>query len=610
MVKSALQKYETQLAAIWRIWTQLRKFSKLVLSTNPSHLMKLLEIAYLYGSSKRFWATNNPKYLSKALSAYFSLRGDWLQHVDRDLETGLEILGWVDGKSFPKIKVALSKYRVRRVFRPDVWYLKDGSGGFFSGFSIQAPMSDFSMILNLLGGAVPGFQIELPQDSLTKLAPSGVGRLESIAPLQGQLGLNWYSAFHISPRELTWIVEAAADKEVAELALASLSKFGDFDLGGEILRCIAKYCLVLGFIPAGIRVRGWSLTPIKKPKWVELEANSNSWARAEKSNVNPKYFQANNVSVTNGGVLLSEEGFLDWDSAQNPCLDFVAGNLDYVIGTAANMVMCFVRDVKEGNTFDNAILLGSRVDSNWFHFLIETLPRLLWLEGVLPPSIPVLVSKRIPATALEALNLVTKRDILLVDSGKATSVKTAFVAGPTVYHPDSQFLWNREDIIEVNLDSLLRLRETVLKKIQPRYTSLKTYWVRASSQRVVTNEGQVRKVLVREGYKVIDPADLTFEEQVRGIFESESLVTAGGASMSNFIFANDHASLTVLVSSYGSTYPMPKILASASGVAINYVSGRSCVWSRFSTLVERSHSSFRVSPRALIRELSNLSLSN
>lgn len=599
MDKSVLQKYETQLAAIWRLWSQFRRFSKLAFNTNPRHLKKLLEIANLYASNRRFWATNNPKYLSSALTSYFALRNDWLHQAGGHLNTGLEISGWSDRSSFLKIKRALGTNKIRRVFRPDVWYLRGGSGGFFSGFIIKAPLSEFSKIMNSLTTAGHAFEMKLPQDSITKLDPTSVGRLESINPRQGQRGLNWYSTFHISPRDFTWLVEAASDKEVAELALATFRQFGDFDFGGETLRCVAKYCLVLGFIPTGIRIRGWSLTPVKKPHWIEIGTHSSSTVIAKKSRVSPKYFEAKNVSVTNGGVLLMEESFIDWDAAQNPSLDFVAGNHNSVIGSTANTGMCFVRNVKSGEKIETAILLGSRVDSNWFHFLIETLPRLVWLNDTVPSAVPVVVSSRIPNTALEALKLVTEREVKLVDVNQLTSVKRAFVPGPTVYHPDSQFLWNREDVIEVHTDALLEIRTKILAQVRPVSLAKKTYWFRNGSLRVVRNERVIRRELARSGFRVESPSELSFEDQIRSIYESATLVTQGGAAMSNFIFAKSGAKIVVLVSTIGTSYPLPQILGSVSGAEIILIGGKTRLIRTLRSVLEQSHSSFRINPKAL-----------
>ncbi len=603
MDKPALQKYEVPLAAIWRFWSQFRRFLKLLVNTDPRHLRKLLEIANLYASNRRFWATNNPKYLSKALTSYFTLRNDWLSKPGGHLQVGLEISGWADKSSYLKIKRALGKYRIRRVFRPDVWYLKGGTGGFFNGFVIQAPMGDFSKLMRLLEIELPDFEMKLPHDSIAKLDPISIGRLESINPQQSQRGLNWYSTFHISPRDFTWLVEAAADIEVAELALATFREFGDFDFGGETLRCIAKYCLVLGFIPTGIRIPGWSLKTVKKPDWVELGTQSGEGVIAKRSRVSPKYFEAKNVTLTNGGILLVEDSFVDWDSAQKPCLDFVAGNHNSIIGSTANTEMCFVRNGKPGEKIDTAILLGSRVDSNWFHFLIETLPRLVWLNDRLPPTVPVVVSSRIPDTALAALKLMTEREVKLVDVTQWTSVERAFVPGPTVYHPDSQFLWNREDVIEVHIDALVELRNKILGHIRPIFSAKKTYWFRSSSHRVVSNERAIQRGLARSGFRVEDPSELSFEDQVRSIYESSTLVTQGGAAMSNFIFAMSGTKIVVLVSTFGTSYPLPKILGNVSGAEIILVGGKSRLMGTLKSVLEKSHSSFRINPKALSRAL-------
>jgi hypothetical protein len=599
MDKSALQKYETQLAVVWRLWTQFQRYSKLALKTNPRHFNKLFEIAKLYASNRRFWATNNPKYLARALTSYYSLRVDWLNQEGKNFEASLEVSGWADRASFLKIREALSAYSVRRVFRPDVWYLKGGSGSFFSGFIIQAPTRELSAILRSLEKAVPDFEMNLPQNPISKLPPKSAGRLESINPLQSERGLNWFSTFHISPRELTWLVEATSDREVSDLALSFFMQFGDFAFDGETLRCIAKYCLLLGFIPDGIEVKGWSLNQIKRPEWVPIGSGTASAWRNENSKVDAKYFQAENVSVTNGGIVLTADGFLDWDSAQSPVLDFVAGNHNSVIGSSANSHVCFVRDVQSGEELVSAILLGSRVDSNWFHFLIETLPRLLVVEDLLDKSIPVLVSSRVPRAGLEALRLITNRQIIQVDPELSTLVRKAYVPGPVIYHPDTQFLWGSEKLNIINFELLRSFREKVLESVGSETGSEKAFWPRFGGSRVASNSKKIQRLLSRRGFEIQNIGSLKFVDQVRLIRSCFSLITEGGASMSNFIFLPKGARILVLMSNQSKSYMMPKLLASLSQSEVRIESGQSMGEKFFLPLSSRLQASYRVNLRTL-----------
>ncbi len=605
MNRSNLAKFEIQLSALWRLWSQSRRYFKLVLMTNPLHILKLLQIAKLFLSSRQFWASNNPKYLSRALSAYFSLRSEWLKASNNDRNTGLEISGWASREALIQMKEALSGYRIRKVFRPDVWYFRGCQGGFFAGFTFEISISDFPHVIKVLEKSVMGFQKQMPTTVKDQFVGSPSSRLESINPLQRQRGLNWFSTHSVSPREFTWLVEIAADKEVAGLAINFFRQFEGYGFEGEILRCIAKYCLVIDEVPSGIDMQGWQLTNITKPAWIDLDKTGNQQSGMKSAKTNPKYFQAADVRITNGGLVQDAKGFVNWDLAQFPALDFVAGNYDAVIGSPSNLAKCFVRESEAGEVIDTGIMLSSRADSNWFHFLIETLPRILWIDSLVPPDVPVLVSNRVPLTGIQALQLVTQRSVKAIDPSKSTLVRRAFVPGPTVYHPDTQFLWNREDQIEINLEVVRALRTKVFEALGITETppTESTFWMRAGEQRVVLNSRAVVTFLEGLGFTKSNPADLDFVDQVRSIFLSRHLVTSGGAAMSNFIFANSQATILVFVSKLGLSYPVPKFLTQVSGARLVLIDGRNRILTFLSTVVEKSHTSFRIKIRKLKKAL-------
>lgn len=550
----------------------------------------------MFMSNKRFWATNNQKFLSNAMRHYYSLRGNWLSESYDNSNTGLELSGWANRETFLRIKEALGSQRIRRVFRPDVWYLRGGKGSFFTGFIFEVGLSDFARVIRELELALPEFQMRHPEEKVSKLDEHLIGRLESINPIHRQRGLNWVSTFSTSPREFTWLVEAAADKEVSELALAFFKQFGSFKFQGEILHCIAKYCLILGEVPIGINVDGWSFTDIREPRWTHTEP---SVVGTDNSRIGAKYIECFDLSVANGGVLRSENGFIDWDAAQAPFLDFVAGNSDFVIGTTANMLKCFVRDVRMKEELPIGIVLGSRVDSNWFHFLIETLPRLLIVEDILDKSIPIIISQRVPAQGVEALKLLTSREIIFVDTNSLTKIQHAFVPGPVIYHPDSQFMWGKLVAKDVNKDLLLQMRSTILLKIGPQSSNEKKFWVRISSNRSVINMEKIAELLLRRGFEIENPGVMSFEQQVQSILGSSIVVGVGGALMSNFIFANAGTKIIVLVSNFGVSYLMPQLLADVSGARLTVIGGPAAITIRSSSYISKLHSSFRVNVKLI-----------
>lgn len=306
------------------------------------------------------------------------------------------------------------------------------------------------------------------------------------------------------------------------------------------------------------------------------------------------------LSITNGGVLCTPQGFLDWDSAQNPSMDFVAGNLGIVTGSSTNFTQCYVRNSPITKSIESAIVLCSRADSNWFHFLIETLPRLLLVEDLVPKHLPVVVNARVPASGLQALRLITSREILEIDANSSTLIRRAVLPGPVIYHPDSQFTWGTGTENQVNAEILSLFRNRILEQVPgPQSATLKTYWSRERSHRGILNNKQVSRASLSFGYIEEDPAEMTFIEQVERIRSSSKLLAVGGALMSNFLFAREGTVISLLTSNIGKNYEMPRILAAIAGARVCIVAGKPPRGYSRMTFLGKLHSSFRIPIRTL-----------
>ncbi len=595
-----LEKYEPRLASIWRYWQQASRLVRIMRFSQPKNLWKLANLAQMYGQNRKFWATNDSKYLDKALRIYFNLRSTWISDTEEFTSTSVVISGWALSQEHSQLKTLLRRFEFKRVFRPDVWYLTRKRTGLFSGFRLRAPIGEVAQVVNLIKETMPNVSFQLPLRDPGQQGSLQSARLEDCSPDPREQGLNWFSAFSISPRGFAWLVEASADTRMAKQAATLLSSLEDFNLGEDIFFCHAKFKLVSGDSSCGDSLGDFKLYEIKTPEWLGLKGSDLSPSELRPS-IRPKYFEAQDLVVTNGGIITENLAFIDWDKAQNPALDFVAGNHPYVIGSSVDLERCWVRQGVDGAELQSAIVLSSRVDSNWFHFLIETLPRILLINEMVPSSVPVLVSTRVPKSGVEALQLLTSRNIIKVDETKNTKVRHAYVPGPVVYHPDTQFLWGSDPSGSINVDVLLRMRSIILDSISPKPAMSKTYLARSGKHRVIQNQKVVGVILTRLGFVTHDTAIMGFKQQVELVHSSKTLVAAGGAVMSNFIFARAGAKILVLVSKLGEAYLMPKHLGSLAQANVNILGGRRGYPAFLDTMVARSHMSFKVKLFRLIR---------
>lgn len=601
MVRQKLQKFESQLALIWRLWLQVKHFIKLLTASNFRQLPSFFSTAMMFISQKRFTATNHPSHLEAALRRYFSLRHAWLSEEISKKPVILEISGWATANEFHRLRDIFTEFKIRRVFRPDVWYLSSGDLGFYSGFTIQCPVDAIEGILEVVGQAAGGIDSSFSEDPQIFSSDSGSVRFESIVAKRDRGDLGLFSTFVIAPSEFSNLVEATVDKEIASMLLRTLGILYQGGLFGETIRHAAKFCLIIGSVPQDFQLRGWTLCDIASPDWKPSQHISG----VTKSKIQAQYFTQTNLEIQNGGTLLHNQVFLNWDTAQHPAKDFVAGNWASVVGSSANLWKCFVKDFEYGVAFQDAIVLSSRVDSNWFHFLIETLPRLFLVDEIIDPDFPILVSERIPSSGLEALRAVTDRKIIQVSTLQRTRIKNAVVPGPVIYHPDTQFLWDQVSEADFNVDLLRALRTKVLNNLAHSNLELNSYWIRPGNHRVLKNPQSVSRLLEKYNFQIDDPGSLDFASQVSLVYASKNLVTVGGAAMANFIFANEGALITVLTSKFGEKYGVPIILGKVSGATIKILPGKRKLHFPLESVISRSHRSFKVRIRALKKSLNS-----
>jgi capsular polysaccharide biosynthesis protein len=243
--------------------------------------------------------------------------------------------------------------------------------------------------------------------------------------------------------------------------------------------------------------------------------------------------------------------------------------------------------------------------------LIETLPKLLFLDAILPGAIPVLVSERIPKSALESLRLLSSRRIFQVSTEELTSVDQLFVCSPVIYHPDPVELHLSPTTRTINMDALGSLRSRVLNEVAQSPERSKqgrlVFVSRNSGSRSLINALRVEKMLRKEGFDVIDPSQMSFLSQVRAFQAADKIVLAGGASMANLIFCSEGTKIVLLRSRFTRGYKMPEILASLSSSLVVSISGLPVGTLFRNSYLEKIHSHYMVPIHRLKKSISKMS---
>ncbi len=499
---------------------------------------------------------------------------------------------------------------IRRKFRPDVAYRVHGDFGLHAGLSLQIGSEDIGLIRRLA-------RLIADHKESNSLAVEKFHVIDSQAD-------KFTNRFLTNIIELLPLLEAISDEELANKICGDLEVLD----ASPQLYCSdqerAKLCLIARrALLKELISDGWKLLMLENPRWQQLEGVQDLLERysSQESSIEsetphipmgpPSMTVLENVTLTSGDVICSDQSLINIDLAANPAFSFVAGRQEVVVGTHANLWSAAVRVPKlQGKIVPEGILLASRADTNWFHWLIETLPKLSYLDAQVPRDIPVIISQLIPDTAKKSLELLTDRQVIEILPGDATRVDKLFVASPVLFHPDPVELHLNPATNTINTDALIWLRERILSKakqyIGENRGSESVFFSRSSGARSIVNSRVVYVSLRKLGFVVHDPGQMSFMEQVVAFHSAKRIVLVGGAAMANLIFCSPGTAVVALGSQFTVGYKMPEILAGLAGSKVMAVSGRPVGNFVRSSYLEKIHAHYYVGIDALSKAVKRL----
>jgi hypothetical protein len=201
-------------------------------------------------------------------------------------------------------------------------------------------------------------------------------------------------------------------------------------------------------------------------------------------------------------------------------------------------------------------VLAARGDSNYYHFLIDVLPRLGVLEQAVgaPEPDQWYVSVTLPFQG-QLLDLLGLKADQRLDAASVPHVRAAELVVPglpatTEKNPPWVVSW---------------LRSRLLPGVDVSGPRTRIYVTRGTSanNRAVRNEAAVGSLLESYGFVGIDPGSLSVEEQIRTFARAELIVAAHGAALANLVFCSPG---TRVIELFPAGYLLPDYWRLASGV--------------------------------------------
>ncbi|WP_189340207.1 glycosyltransferase family 61 protein [Candidatus Methylopumilus universalis] len=226
---------------------------------------------------------------------------------------------------------------------------------------------------------------------------------------------------------------------------------------------------------------------------------------------------------------------------------------------------------------------ASFVDSlsiNYAHWMTEVLPRIVsFCSSSQYNHVPIIVDDKLHKNIMATLEkVVGRRKVYLLPMNKTVKIDKLYVtsvAGYIAYERRNKFIQpSSEGKFNANA---LRLLVSLLRPLNDkRRTPQKIYLRRSSGYRNLTNQNEIEALLIKHQFTIVDPAKLSFLEQVNYFSKAKAIIGPTGASFANLIFCNKKVNLAILLNDdKNMIYKYWVNLASIMGIQVNYIAGKS-----------------------------------
>ena len=311
-----------------------------------------------------------------------------------------------------------------------------------------------------------------------------------------------------------------------------------------------------------------------------------------------------NVEVLHQRFILEENKIVFLDATASPEQKFVSGNWPFV-SRVKSKVGCLelLRPTGSSRRLPEAIMLMGRNDENWYHFLLDTAPKILFFEKV-PPHVPVLIRKDLPFSTKLFIKRVVPRELIEVDLDETLKVEKLYVCPgrSTVFDsvPPNGLNWSEFSPLVFSLFRKRVLDSFGFMSTPPDISRIS--FNRKSTTRNVVNWRALQKVLNDYSFQKLPLDSKFFEKQVSVFFNANFVVSPGGAVLANILFMQPGGRVLALTSFRNKKLDIWRKLSRSCDLEYFEIRGFPTYWGL--SFLRRFHSNFYISPRKLRRILS------
>lgn len=331
-----------------------------------------------------------------------------------------------------------------------------------------------------------------------------------------------------------------------------------------------------------------------------------------------------NVELVPSCSVISSDKLVVYEPAADPRLDaLIAGSWQHLQGSPKVFDKAYINtEISYHKTIPQGFLLAGRSQSNYFHWMIEYLPR-IWaiFQRENLKGLPIVINAEMPFQHYQALTAVfgdQKIPVCFVNDETVLRVNELVVPSLLTFLPDRFDLpYSETGALSIHHVSFLRSR--ILKHFLKSNTRghrsepyPKKIFVKRGQHaaRGVTNEHIVEQYLITKGFTPVSPLFLPLDEQVQYFHHAEQIVITSGAALTNVLFCKPGAKIVALTSERNKDFCIYSNLASIVGADFWHLTGLPPQpRSAFATELDYAFASFEISIDKIERALKTIETS-
>ena len=255
-------------------------------------------------------------------------------------------------------------------------------------------------------------------------------------------------------------------------------------------------------------------------------------------------------------VLSKEEIFLDDELVDFSSAEF-GKKSSFVKLLPENSVM-FENGKEPRLHIKEGILLSCGHDTNYFHWLIECLPKLLLIDDLnLYNDTPLIIPKGLHKNLLAALNRININNRQLIEIEPNSPCLVEQLIFPSAL---SRIVDRYEGSPIFNVDIVLshkwltRVSECLKSTVNyDKSPWRKIFLTRRKGLRAVGNLKELELMLLRQGFDIIELEGVSLEYQLELFSEASIIVAPTGAALTNMLFCQPGTKVIILMSNHETT---------------------------------------------------------